>query len=124
MRFFERNRDGEIERRPVPSLRATKNTRTNGLADAVDDDILLSGVPRGRLRGGCSPDVLLVAGRSDDLLGMLEQCERGCAEGMCRIERKRNVGRYRRRDFETRRSVESSVYLRRNKLKSRVVWSQ
>lgn len=27
-----RNRDDEIERRPVPSLRATKNTRTNGLA--------------------------------------------------------------------------------------------
>lgn len=50
----KRNRDEEIERRPVPSLRATKNTRTNGLADAVDDDILLFGVLYGRSLEWCS----------------------------------------------------------------------
>ena len=33
--LHEEERDNEIERRPVPSLRATKNTRTNGLAHTV-----------------------------------------------------------------------------------------
>lgn len=41
-----RKRDDEIERWPVPSLRATKNTRTNGLA--VYYNVLLAGVSSSR----------------------------------------------------------------------------